>query len=196
MTALTKINGSAPAEIAFFDLPREVRAVYGMAREVATAMQGCTADEIEHSIARIEAMVLTEERVEQLEAQITAGLRPADKATIGKQVTMMLGAFPMSSAPEPKIYAATMVQRINARRPSIIALASTWTKIVEGMKFAPAISEVLAILDVEQEEWPRRAWGLRGALEDFESERDRALQSLNNRLDRIFAESGDDPIPF
>jgi len=69
-----------------------------------------------------------------------------DLSTAAEQIAArpsMRESVVLSTCNRSEIYAATMVQRINARRPSIIALASTWTKIVEGMKFAPAISEVL-----------------------------------------------------
>jgi Tfp pilus assembly protein FimV len=104
------------------------------------------------------------QRMIEMEQWITSRSRPADRVTIGNEVAMMLSAFPVSNAPDPKAYAKIMVQRIAARRPSLIALESTCAKIIDTMTFPPPIAEVLAILEKEQEAWSSCASSLRIAV--------------------------------
>jgi hypothetical protein len=75
---------------------------------------------------------------------------------VAKQIGLLLGAFPSGSPADPAVYTSMMIEEVLGANRTKLALESAVRTARRTLKFLPTISEVLAILKTEENNWDER----------------------------------------
>jgi hypothetical protein len=84
---------------------------------------------------------------------------------IAKRVTVMVASFPNANPTDPDGYMKMMIEHIGVIDASQLSLESALREIVDTHKFAPAIAEVLKVIERHIEIWHERRFAIRGTEE-------------------------------
>jgi hypothetical protein len=97
------------------------------------------------------------------------------QAYIAKRITVMVASFPNANPSSPEGYMQMLVEHVAAVEDLIeVALESACREIVETQKFAPAISEVLQVINKHTDLW----WSRRHVVRNVELRRREALEAV------------------
>lgn len=89
------------------------------------------------------------------------------KSQISLRVARLLGSFPTSNVPDPKIYTRTLVEEVIAAQPMLFAVESACRTILRTMKFVPAVSEVLSVVNEQNSLWSSRCMAVADVCADY-----------------------------
>src|SRR5262249_8471943 len=93
---------------------------------------------------------------------------------IAKRVTVMVASFPNANPTDPDGYMKMLIEHIGVTNVCQLSLESALREIVDTHKFAPAIAEVLSVIERHIEIWGERRFAIRGT----EDRRLKAIKSL------------------
>jgi hypothetical protein len=149
---------------------------WGDSRSIAGVEQSVR--EIDQSLDdfhRSGAALLPEKLVEMLGALggPVEGFASVSKAEVSKHIALLIGSFPTSNVPEPKVFTTMMVEDVTAAKPSWLALYLGCRSVRRHNRFMPAIAEVLSA--IERKEWE---------LQQYISDAYRALSVARSLPDR------------
>lgn len=84
------------------------------------------------------------------------------KAVIGKRIAALLGSYPSGTPSTPEVYTKMLVEHVAINDElNWIILDCACREIERTQKFLPAISEILEIIDQQQELWLKRQVAMR-----------------------------------
>lgn len=136
------------------------------------------------------------ERLEKCRQAITL-LDPAEnydddgdfkKAVIGKRIAALLGAYPSGTPSTPEVYTKMLVEHVAINDElNWIILDCACREIERTQKFLPAISEILEIIDRQQELWRKRRVAISG-IERRSRDVAEVLAKVRPKIDAAFAE--------
>jgi hypothetical protein len=104
----------------------------------------------------------------------------AYRANVSMQLAALLGSFPTSNIPDPKLFTRMLLDEVLAEEVNPIVLQAACQKIRRTQRFVPSISEILAAIAEQQRLWTERVESA-GKIADLvqELERERAeLEAL------------------
>jgi len=177
-----------------------------------------TLGDADKCVAALQALQPSERQLTELALQIEDGLLKATAEQLQEQLTLLLGAFPSSSTPDPMVYSRMMLNEVTAAEPSVIALTMACSKLRRTLQWPPSIADVLKTIREEEACWQyrlrcasamtneyaqalsrlleRRAWLARPSAEK-EREREEFLARLNSlqRLLRSGSRDTEDKAP-
>jgi hypothetical protein len=82
------------------------------------------------------------------------------------RLASMIGAFPNAKPGDPDVYVGLLLEHVCAEEGiNLLTLDAACRKIVATQKFAPTVSEMIAVLSEQQEQWSDRLWSI-SAIED------------------------------
>jgi hypothetical protein len=93
---------------------------------------------------------------------------------IAKRVTVMLASFPNANPTDPDGYMKMLIEHIGVTKVCQLSLESALREIVETHKFAPAIAEVLSVIERHTMTWLERQHAIR----ETENRRLAAIETL------------------
>jgi hypothetical protein len=122
------------------------------------------------------------------------------RGVIGERIAVLVGAFPGGSPCDPLVFVTTLVESVCAiDYLTVTALDAAIWRIVGTMKFIPAVSEVLEIVNKQQADWMKRFCSIHGIAESShwamgevealqaeaeKAAKKRAVQEARHALDR------------
>lgn len=85
------------------------------------------------------------------------------RSVIGGRIAMLVGAFPNGAPGDPLAYVTTMVEAVCTvvEELTLPALDAAIWEITGTMKFIPAASEMLEIINRQTAAWNERSWAIR-----------------------------------
>jgi hypothetical protein len=85
------------------------------------------------------------------------------RGVIGERLAMLVGAFPGGSPSDPVVFVTTLVESVCAiDYLTLTALDAAIWQIIGTMKFIPAVSEVLKIVNKQRADWSKRFCAIDG----------------------------------
>lgn len=76
---------------------------------------------------------------------------------IGQRIALLVGGFPSGAPGDPDVYVNLLIEQIDAVEGlSLPALDAAVYQIIGTQKFLPTASEVLAVVNEQNEEWDQR----------------------------------------
>ena len=78
------------------------------------------------------------------------------RSVIGERVAMLVGSFANASPGDPQVFVTAVIESICAVDVSLPALDAAIWQLTGTKKFIPAVSEVLEIMNEQQEVWGKR----------------------------------------
>lgn len=94
--------------------------------------------------------VLSDDRPDLLHRVLDAGRLQAHGVQIVREIGLLLGSFPASITPDPKIYTEMMVEEVTVCRPSVLALKRACSKLRRTLRWPPSIAEMLETIRSEE----------------------------------------------
>jgi hypothetical protein len=80
---------------------------------------------------------------------------------ISLRLATLIGAFPNAAPGDAQVYVASLIEQIEAVEDlNFLALDAACSEIVATQKFLPAISEVLTVVNEQNEKWQDRMWSI------------------------------------
>ena len=219
MTQVVKVDFKGPKSVGPWVpldvLSAEAQAVVDVRARIRKYLEAepHTLEDADIVVAALQALKPSEQQFTELAPQIEDGLLKATAEQVQEQLTLLLGAFPSSSTPDPMVYSRMMLNEVMAAEPSVIALTMACSKLRRTLQWPPSIAEVLKTIREQEACWQyrlrcasamtneyaqalsklleRRAWLARPSAEK-EKEREEFLARLNNlhRLLRSGSRSG------
>jgi len=81
---------------------------------------------------------------------------------IAMMVAKLVGSFPTSNIPDPKVFVRVLIEDVMACNPSFLVLDSACRKLRTEQKFMPSIAEVVAEIEIQDRTWSKRFFALSG----------------------------------
>jgi hypothetical protein len=81
---------------------------------------------------------------------------------IAMMVAKLVGSFPTSNIPDPKVFVRVLIEDVMACNPSFLVLDSACRKLRTEQKFMPSIAEVVAAIEIQDRTWSKRFFALSG----------------------------------
>jgi hypothetical protein len=112
------------------------------------------------------------------------------------RLASMIGAFPNAKPSDPDVYVGLLLEHVCAEEGiNLLALDTACRKIVATQKFVPTVSEMIAVLGEQQEQWNDRLWSIAAIAESSRiamteiaelqvAANARAVQQARSALDR------------
>jgi hypothetical protein len=99
------------------------------------------------------------------------------QAYIAKRITVMVASFPNANPSSPEGYMQMLVEHVSAIEDlTEVELEGACREIVETQKFAPAISEVLEVINKHTDKWSTRRLAIRYVEQDLHQAMKRAVE--------------------
>jgi hypothetical protein len=75
---------------------------------------------------------------------------------IAMMVAKLVGSFPTSNIPDPKVFVRVLIEDVMACNPSFVVFDSACRKLRAELKFMPSIAEVMAEIESQNCTWRKR----------------------------------------
>ena len=162
MTQVAKVDFKGPTSVgplvALDALSTEVQAVVDVLARIRKFLEAesHTLEDADKCLAALQALKPSEPQLTELAFQIEDGLLKATAEQIQEQLTLLLGAFPSSSTPDPMVYSRMMLIEVTAAGPSVIAVTMACSKLRRTLQWPPSIADVLHAIREEEACWQYR----------------------------------------
>ena len=162
MTQVVRVDFKGPKSVGSLvvldALSTEAQAVVDVKARISKFLEAepHTLDEADKCVVALQALHLSEQNLSELALQIESGFVRATAEQIQEQLTLLLGAFPSSNAPDPMVYSRMMLHEVAAAQPSMIALTMACTKLRRTLQWPPSVSEVLKTIREQEACWRYR----------------------------------------
>jgi hypothetical protein len=81
---------------------------------------------------------------------------------IAMMVAKLVGSFPTSNIPDPKVFVRVLIEDVMACNPSFVVFDSACKKLRTELKFMPSVAEVVAEIERQDRMWDKRFFALSG----------------------------------
>jgi hypothetical protein len=160
---------SAVPLVTFDALAIEAQAIVEARRRIGKFMETepHTLEDAAKCIAELEAQKPSDQHLAELALQLESGLLQATSEQIQEQLTLLLGAFPGSSTPDPHVYSRMMLTEVLATEPTRISLVATCSELRRTLRWPPSIPEVLLAIREQELRWRHRLWCAKTLGQDY-----------------------------
>ena len=110
---------------------------------------------------------------------------------VARMIAILMGSFPTSKIPEPKIFVRVLIDDVMALDPSFVEMEATCRHLRKTKKFMPSISEVIETLEEQKKLWDRRSdvvWFMEEWYDDLRPAIAKAKAAEEARMARAKAE--------
>jgi hypothetical protein len=159
MTQVVKVDFKGPKSVvplvvldALSTKSQEVVDVQARIRKFVQA-EPHTLGEADKCIAALQSFKPSEQHLIELAHQIESGLNRATAEQIQEQLTLLLGAFPSSNAPDPMVYSRMMLNEVVAAAPSVIAITMACSELRRTLQWPPSVPDVLKAIREQEMRW-------------------------------------------
>jgi hypothetical protein len=90
------------------------------------------------------------------------------QSEIAMMVAKLVGSFPTSNIPDPKVFVRVLIEDVMAYNPSFVVLDDACRKLRTEQKFMPSIAEVVAEIERQDRTWFKRSFALVGIESRYE----------------------------